>query len=86
MGVSYVVNRKERTKPFISMISENGKPTYLGYFNLPIEAHRAWQEAKIDLAEVLKKEQTDIRIIAGLQRIINKIQNDYDNNLETVDF
>ncbi len=90
LGVSYMVKSKtsikERTNPFISTISENGKTTYLGYFNLPVEAHRAWQKAKIDLAEVLKKEQTDIRIISGLQRIINKIQYDYDNNLETIDF
>lgn len=66
--------------------SKNHTMKHLGSFNNPLKAHRAWQLAKIERAEVLKKEQTNIRIIAGLQRIINKIQNDYDNNLETVDF
>ena len=90
LGVCYKIKSKksisERTRPFMSTISISRNRKFLGYFNTPEEAHHAWQKAKIDLAEVLKKEQTDIRIIAGLQRIINKIQNDYDNNLETVDF
>ena len=90
LGVSYKIKPQksiaELTKPFLSNISIDSNDTYLGHFNTPEEAHRMWQKAKIERAEVLKKEQTDIRIISGLQRIINKIQNDYDNNLETVDF
>jgi len=90
LGVCYQIKPQksivELTKPFLSKISINSNDTYLGHFNTSEEAHRAWQLAKIERAEVLKKEQTDIRIITGLQRIINKIQNDYDNNLETIDF
>ncbi len=90
LGVSYQIKPQksivELTKPFLSKISIDSNDTYLGHFNTPEEAHMMWQKAKIERAEVLKKEQTDTRIIAGLQRIINKIQNDYDNNLETVDF
>ncbi len=90
LGVSRMVKQKDRplvkAKPFKSRVSKGGVNDFLGYYETPEQAHRAWQKAKIDLTKVLKKEQTDTRIIAGLQRIINKIQNDYDNNLETVDF
>ena len=58
----------------------------LGYYYEPLSAHREWQKAKIKYTKVLQQEQTDLRVISGLQRVIDKIQNDYDNNLETIDF
>lgn len=67
-------------------ISLYGKTQYLGYFTSPIVAHREWQKAKIDYAQKLQQKQDNIRIKLGIQRVINKIQNDYDNNVETVDF
>lgn len=63
-----------------------GKTLGLGLFSTPQEAHRAWQKEKIKQAKILQSEQTDARIIKGLQRVIDKIQGDYDNNLETKDF
>jgi hypothetical protein len=75
-----------KAKPFESRVSKGSVSNFLGYYETPEQAHKAWQKAKIERAEVLKKEQTDIRIISGLQRIINKIQYDCDNNLETIDF
>lgn len=87
LGVSRKKDRPlVKAKPFISRVSKGGISNFLGYYETPEQAHKAWQKAKIERAEVLKKEQTDTRIIAGLQRIINKIQYDYDNNLETINF
>lgn len=86
-GVCYKIkdktSNKERVKPFIVSI---GRKRAKGSFATPEEAHRAWQLAKIEKANNIIAEQTDIRIIAGLQRVVNKIQSDYDNNLETTDF
>lgn len=59
------------------------KSKNLGRYKTPEEAHRAWQLAKRDRALQLQAEQTDSRVIGGLQRIIDKLQHDYDNNLET---
>jgi len=58
----------------------------LGYYYQPLSVHREWQKAKIKYTKILQQEQTDLRVISGLQRVIDKIQNDYDNNLETIDF
>ena len=89
LGVTNI-NNKQRiySKPYRSNINnyETNQQLTLGYFKTPQEAHREWQLAKIKCAKYLIQMQTDTRIISGLQRIINKIQNDYDNNLETIDF
>ena len=51
-----------------------------------MEAHRAWQLAKITCGEILISNQKDPVIISGLQRAINKIKEDYNQNIETKDF
>lgn len=63
-----------------------GRKIYLGYFETPIKAHRAWQGAKISSIDNLKDSQPDFLVKIGLQRIINKIQDDYDNYRETTNF
>jgi len=63
-----------------------GKTFRLGLFSTPEAAHKAWQKEKIKQAKQLQSKQTDLRVIQGLQRVIDKIQNDYDNNIETKDF
>jgi hypothetical protein len=65
-----------RKKPYQASCSDN----YIGYFSTELEAHRAWQLAKIGVANKLILEQTNERVIKGLQRVIDKIQSDYDNN------
>lgn len=56
---------------------------FLGYFKTPMDAHKAWQLAKCERAIHLQSQQTDSRVIAGLQRIIDKLEHDFENNLET---
>ncbi len=59
---------------------------YLGAFVTVEEAHKAWQKAKIKLANELLLSVDNPKIIVGLRRVIDKIQHDYDNNLITEDF
>lgn len=79
---------KFKIKRYIGQIHVRGqeKQQHLGCFLTPMSAHRAWQKEKINQAKILQSEQTDAKVIKGLQRVIDKIQNDYDNNLETKDF
>lgn len=77
LGVSMNYNN------FKARLSVDNIRVSLGTHKTPMAAHRAWQLAKRDRALQLKAEQTDRRVIGGLQRIIDKLQHDYDNNLET---
>ena len=67
-------------------VNYKGNRKHLGLFSTPMSAHKAWQKEKIKQAKTLQSEQTDPKVIKGLQRVIDKIQSDYDNNLETKDF
>lgn len=51
-----------------------------------IGAHKLWQEFKIEVLNKLIAEQTNPTVVKGIQRIIDKIQHDIDNNLETLNF
>ena len=73
-------------RPYQAQIGNRGKKLLLGLYLTPEEAHKAWQKAKIKQAQDLAASQTDERVIKGLQRVIDKIQYDYDNNLITEDF
>ena len=59
---------------------------YKGNYTTPELAHKAWQKAKIRVAYTLQIEQTDPRAVQGLQRVVDKIQYDLDNDLITEDF
>lgn len=78
---------KNLSKPYRSSIRKFGENAHsLGRYETQLEAHRAWQEAKISYGKEILLLENKPQIIKGLNRIINKIQNDYDNNLETKDF
>ena len=87
LGVSFMVKQKDRpslrAKPFISMISKGGVSNFLGYYETPEQAHKAWQKAKIDQALEYYNEINNIKIKEGLLRVATKIQYDYDNSLIT---
>ena len=69
------------SKPFGATIGNHNR--YIGVFSSKEEAHSAWQKAKIEQAKQLQSEQTDLKVVLGLQRIIDMLQYEYDNNLET---
>lgn len=52
------------------------KSIYLGRFNTPEEAHRAWQEEKLKQAIKFN--------LPCLTRVIDQLQNDLFNNIETI--
>lgn len=82
VGVSYV----KRDRVYKACCNNGaGKAEYLGSFTVSKEAHRAWQVAKISVLNRIKDSEQNNFIKEGLQRVIDKIQFDYDNNLETID-
>lgn len=62
--------------------------TYIGSFKTAFEAHKAWQKAKLKYAKVhlADPDNQDARVQKGIQRIIDKLQYDLDNDLETTSF
>ena len=64
----------------------SGRKKHLGCYVDPMEAHRMWQLGKIEYAKELISKETNPRVVTGLKRVIEKIQSDYDNCLETTDF
>lgn len=74
-----------RKKPFMSMISIKDTKILLGYFDTPQEAHKEWQKAKLERATYFM-DISKGRIQQGFKRVVDKIQNDLNNNLITEDF
>jgi hypothetical protein len=62
VGVSW----HKRDCKYIARISDGGKLKVVGYFDCPNEAHEAWRKAKHEIALVLAKEQTDLRVVDAL--------------------
>ena len=81
LGVS-----KNRTRFTASCWEDGNDRQYEGSYTTPELAHEAWQKAKIKIAYTLKDKQTDPNVVKGIQRVIDKIQQDLDNNLITEDF
>lgn len=59
-------NKKE--EKFVARCSNpfTKKSEYLGYFDCPQEAHKAWLKRKLELAHELAAEQTDSRVAKAL--------------------
>lgn len=87
------VCRTDELKPYMSRCSIGGKQQFLGYFSTHQEAHKAWQLFKIkaikDAITRYTEESTNIcifdkRIVTALEDRIITLQDDIDNNRETV--
>jgi hypothetical protein len=79
-GVSYI---KNRNKCYASRIYTSGQKTSLGVYFTEIEAHRAWQAAKIEKFNNLIENELDSIVKNALLLHRDKILNDYINNLPT---
>jgi hypothetical protein len=86
LGVSLHSDNRCNSQALVAFIKDGRASKYLGRFKDAMEAHRAWQLAKITYGEILISNQKDPVIISGLQRAINKIKEDYNQNIETKDF
>lgn len=64
-----------------------GIPRHLGYFDCPMEAHKAWQRYKIDLIRRMILEDQEVKKHLELVKILidqaNRIEYDLLNNIET---
>lgn len=75
----YPLDVFKKGNKYVASISYNNGKKHLGYFKSPEEAHQAWQSAKIKQAKVLKERYS----IPEMQLVIDRLQNDLDNNLTT---
>src|SRR5690606_38123722 len=64
----------------------DSKVKWLGSFTNPLLAHRAWQLSKINVIKLIAEEfkPTNISVYHGLLTHSDYIQQDYDNNRETL--
>lgn len=69
---------------FRAQINVNSKVKGLGYFETPMEAHKAWQIAKKQIIYDVTLEQTDERLKAALLFRCDQLKYDIDNGLETI--
>lgn len=84
LGVSF----HKRDKIFHSRATYNGEVIYCGFFDNPVDAHRAYQKVKIEhIFDFIEKHKSSLgqRVIDSLASRARDIQYDYDNNLETLD-
>ena len=65
-----------RNSKFQALISKNSSQKYLGTFASPGEAHKAWQKAKLEQAIAFN--------FPPLQRVIDQLTYEIENNLETI--
>lgn len=91
LGVTYKLDKK--INPHRSQCCVGGKQKHIGYFTTPVEAHRAWQMAKIDsikdsitryTEEANRLGVFDQRIVTALEGRDKHLQDDVDNNRETL--
>lgn len=86
VGVSYMSGDRH-LKRYRPVISKFGKQVRnLGLYQTPEEAHRVWQQEKINyLIEIIEKYSSDVdrKVIDGIRRRIDIIQYDLDNGFIT---
>ena len=95
IGVHFVKDKrctKDYPKPYFSQLrTGDGNREYLGVFETPQEAHRAWQLAKYN--QIIKTEERYKKfrnfyesVVVSLLSRAEKIKNDYEQKIETLDF
>lgn len=74
---------QERNQPYASYITIKNKRKFLGRYYSILEAHKAWQKAKIEKIENLQEDyfsRVDIKVIVALENrkldIIKEMKND----------
>lgn len=88
-----LTNNRRGDYPLGVGVSPNGEKyramisaKYLGTFETILEAHQAWQRAKLSKAIEHQSSNNDVRVKDGLQRIINILTEDLSNNNITTSF
>lgn len=73
-------------KIYIAQASFSGRQNFLGKFDNPHEAHRAWQRAKMFAFDEALEKYANLpnKILKGLRRHKRLIKADYKSNIETL--
>ena len=71
LGVTYRPNNSSK-KPYVAQCqnpfgTNKSDGRYLGYFSTEIEAHKAWQAKKHEIALCFAEEQQDLRVVKALR-------------------
>lgn len=77
----------ELSRPYYAQISVEGKRKSLGSFDNPLDAHKAWQKAKIRAIEdklYSKEFDQHTKLLLALQKNVERILNDLQNDRETI--
>lgn len=82
------VTKQNNASTYKATVNDGSRITqYLGSFKTPMEAHRAWQLAKIEQIKLATLDpQLNDKIISALWQHAERIQNDFDNGLETLTY
>ena len=83
LGVTYQADRKR----FASYVRKAGRSVGLGRFKSEIEAHNAYQKAKLEIGREMYFEligSTDARAMRSFDNILNKLQSDIESGSETL--
>lgn len=73
------------SETFVAACSHNGKPEHIGCFSNPLDAHRAWQEAKIRTVRHRIAEFNFLpeKTLCGLNRKLDTLIFQFDSGIET---
>jgi hypothetical protein len=71
------IDRRKTKQYSASCNNGTGRSVFLGYFNTPEEAHKAWQLAKWEYGRELLSKQTDPRVIQAMHVILHKLGEDW---------
>ena len=82
LGVYYY----KSSKGFHSCLSKEGKLTHLGLYDNPTEAHKKYQVEKSRYIKDIANKQSDCKLKNALIRISNGIIEDYENDVETINY
>lgn len=79
---------KTKKESYVACVRKNGAKIYLGSYPTPMEAHRAWQAAKIESIEsaVELNNETCPRLLGAIARLKCKLLADIEQGKETVSF
>lgn len=83
LGVHRTVSKKTGSVRYVARLNKPSGRISLGTYKTPSEAHRAWQKAKLDYGRELQELEENPRVQEALKVTLNKLEEDYDNGVET---
>jgi hypothetical protein len=73
----YPVGVSKKGDKYSARLNKGDNRVWLGVYNTPEQAHKAWQLAKYNYGVELLKKQTDTRVISAMHVILHNLGEDY---------